>query len=49
MSPELFIHVLSKNYLKIDFNLELSNIFSIGIAILRAQLLLNKKVIEGIN
>ena len=47
MSPEMFIKILSMDYLKINFNLQKSNIFSIGLLILKS--LSFKKDFNGMN
>ena len=49
MSPELIKEVLSQNYTYINFDFEKSNIFSIGLIILKASLILHTKYTDKIN
>ena len=48
MSPEL-IKIITENISMQEFNIEKSNMFSIGIIILRMSLLLPEKLINKIN
>ena len=49
MSPELVKEVLSQNHTCINFDFEKSNIFSIGLLILKRSLFLHPKYIDEIN
>ena len=49
MSPELIKEVLSQNHKHINFDFEKSNIFSIGLIILKSSLFLHPKYNDEIN
>ena len=49
MSPELIKEVLSQNHTHINFDFKKSNIFSIGLIILKTLLFLHPKYINEIN
>ena len=49
MSPELLRFIKGMNYSILKLNLEISNIFSIGIILIRIIFLLKEKYIKGFN
>ena len=49
MSPELYLFISKQNYSIEKIDLEISNIFSLGIILIRIIFLLKEKYIKGFN